>query len=128
MRKLIAVSAAMAIAVVAMVSYSGAADEKDAKKESKPKHSIKDVMKKCMKGGLCKKVAGGKANAEEKQLLVEMFTSLAANKPPTGNAKSWQAKTTALLKAAKAGDNAALKKAANCAACHKVHKPKKKKA
>ena len=128
MRKLIAVSAALVIAVTAMASYSGAADEQDAKKDAKPKHSVKDVMKKCMKGGLCKKVAGGQASDEEKQLLVEMFTSLAANKPPRGNAKSWKAKTTALLKAAKSGDNAALKKAANCAACHKVHKPKKKKA
>lgn len=124
MRKLIAVSAALAIAVVAMASYSGAADKKDAK----PKHSVKDVMKKCMKGGLCKKVASGKASDEEKQLLVAMFTSLAENKPPRGDADSWKAKTTALLAAAKAGDNAALKKAANCAACHKVHKPKKKKA
>ena len=127
MRKLIAVSAALAIAAAVMVNFSGAADKGDAKKDdAKPKHSIKNVMKKCMKGGLCKKVAGGEASDEEKKLLVEMFTALAANKPPRGDADSWKAKTSALVKAATANDGAALKKAANCAACHKVHKPKKK--
>ena len=127
MRKMIAFSAALAIAAVVMVNFSGAADNNDANKDdAKPKHSIKDVMKKCMKGGLCKKVAGGKANDEEKKLLVEMFTALAASKPPRGDADSWKAKTSALLKAAQDDDDDALKKAANCAACHKVHKPKKK--
>ena len=127
MRKLIALGAALAITAVATVNFSGAADQDSADQDdAKPKHSIKNVMKKCMKGGLCKKVAGGEASDDEKKLLVEMFTALAASKPPRGDADSWKAKTSALVKAATAGDNAALKKAANCAACHKVHKPKKK--
>ena len=127
MRKMIAVSAALAIAAVVMVNFSGAADNNDAKKDdAKPKHSIKNVMKKGMKGGLCKKVASGKASDDEKKLLVEMFTAMAASKPPRGDADSWKTKTSALLKAAQDGNGAALKKAANCAACHKAHKPKKK--
>jgi hypothetical protein len=90
--------------------------------------SIKDVMKKCMKGGLCKKVADGDASDEEKAELVVMFTAMSKAKPPKGEADSWKEKTAALVKAAtaaKAGDEgagAALKKAANCMACHKAHK------
>jgi hypothetical protein len=86
------------------------------------------VAAKAMKGGLCKKVASGSASDEDKAALVEMFVALAANKPPKGEAASWKAKTGALVKAAKAaaagdeGAGAALKKAANCGACHKVHK------
>ncbi len=128
MRKLIAVSAALAMAAVVMVNFSGAADKDNADKkdDAKPKHSIKNVMKQGMKKGLHKKVIGGTANAEEKKLFIEMLTALAANKPPRGDADSWKAKTNALLKAAQDGDGPALKKAASCAACHKVHKPKKK--
>jgi surface antigen len=122
---MIAVSAALAIAAVAMVNFSGAADVKN--EDAKPKHSIKDVMKKGMKGGLCKKVVSGKASDDEKKQLLAMFTAMAASKPPVGDADSWKAKTSALVKAVNDGDAAALKKAANCAACHKAHKPKKKK-
>ena len=48
--------------------------------------------------------------------------------PPKGDAESWKAKTAALKSAAEGvlkgekGAEEALKKAANCAACHKVHK------
>jgi hypothetical protein len=86
------------------------------------KVTIKDVMKKAMKGGLCGKVASGKASDDEKKELVELFTALSKNTPPKGEKTDWEAKTKALLDAAKANDGAALKKAANCAACHKAHK------
>jgi surface antigen len=87
-----------------------------------PKYKIKEVMAKAMKGGLCGKVAKGEASAEEKKELIELFTALAANKPPKGEEASWKEKTEALLKAAKADDGKALKKAANCAGCHAAHK------
>lgn len=93
----------------------------------KDKVSIKTVMQKCMaKGGLCGKVAAGEANAEEKKQLVEYFTALNKLSPPKGEEASWKEKTKALLEAAKADDTAALKKAANCMACHSEHKGKKK--
>jgi surface antigen len=92
----------------------------------KDKVSIKVVMQKAMKGGLCTKVATGKANEDEKKQLVELFTAMSKNEPPKGDAESWKAKTKALVDAAKAGDGDALKKAANCAACHSEHKGKKK--
>ena len=92
--------------------------------QEKPKYKIAEVMAKAMKGGLCKKVAEGKATAEEKETLVELFTALHQNAPPKGSAEAWKTRTKALLDAAKAGDPAALKTAANCAACHKEHKGK----
>ena len=81
-----------------------------------------------MKGGLCKKVAGGKASDEEKAQLLTMFKALGAAKPKKGDAESWKTKTTALVAGAQAavdGKKTAgglLNKAANCKACHSVHK------
>ncbi len=93
---------------------------------------IEKVMKVAMKGGLCKKVAAGKATAEEQKKLAKMFQKFAKTKPPRGDSKSWKAKTEALAKAAQAfadgkGSAKDLRKAANCKACHDAHKPKKKK-
>ena len=98
-----------------------------AEDEKKPV-PIKEVMKTCMKGGLCKTVASGKATDEEKKKLVAMFEDLAKNKPPKGDEESWKKLTGALVEAAKAcaegkeGAGEALGKAANCAGCHKGHK------
>ena len=93
------------------------------------KITIKAVMKKAMAGGLCKKVASGKADEKEVKELVVLFTALSKNEPPKGDLADWKAKTTALVdaaKAAKAGEKSeALGAAANCAACHKEHKGKK---
>jgi hypothetical protein len=122
MRKLIVVSVVVALGWLALSLSSTAQEEK--------KVGIKEVMASCMKGGLCTKVAKGEASADEKKKLVEMFTALAAAKPPKGDEASWKEKTTALLDAAKAAaegkDGAAdkLKAAANCMACHSVHKGK----
>lgn len=94
-----------------------------------PKHSIKEVMAKCMKpGGLCGKVAGGSATDEEKAQLLDYFKALAAGKPKKGEAESWKAKTEALVAAAQAAVDgsaeagAKLKAAANCMGCHSAHK------
>lgn len=84
--------------------------------------TIKVVMQKAMKGGLCGKVAKGDASDDEKKQLVELFTGLSKCTPPKGEEAAWKEKTKALLDAAKANDGAALKKAANCAACHKEFK------
>ena len=83
------------------------------------------------KGGLCSKVASGKASAEEKKKLVALFEDLHKNKPPKGDEESWNKFTTALVDAAKAaaegkeGSGDALKTAANCMGCHSAHKGKK---
>lgn len=94
------------------------------------KVTIKEVMKKAMAGGLCKKCASGKASDAEKKELVELFSALGKSKPPKGDEASWKEKTDKLVAAAKAvaegkDDGAkALGAAANCMACHSVHKGK----
>jgi hypothetical protein len=90
--------------------------------DKKPKHTIKEVMKVAMKGGLCGKVAKGEANDAEKKQLVELFTSLSQQKPPAGDEKAFKERAEGLLKAAKEGDGATLKKLANCGTCHKAFK------
>ena len=108
----------------AMISVPALAADDD----ESPKHTIKEVMKKAMKGPLMKKVAGGDASDEEKKLLHEMFESMAKQKPKKGEAESWKKLTSALVAASKAaveGDEKApkmLKGAGNCKACHKLHK------
>ena len=123
MRKLLVASLIVAFGWVAVSMNSGAQDEKT-------KASIKEVMKVAMKGGLTKKVAEGKASEEEKKQLAGLFAALHDNKPPKGEASSWDEKTNTLVKAAndvlagKAGAGEALSKAANCMACHSAHKGK----
>ena len=106
------------IAALTMVFVLGSNEAQ----EKGPKYKIAEVMKKAMKGGLCGKVASGKASDAEKAELVELFTALCQNTPPKGDAAAWKEKTSALVEAAKKADGAALKKLANCGACHKVHK------
>jgi len=110
---------ACAVAVFSLVVFLNSNTEGGGKKDPV---AIKVVMQKAMKGGLCAKVAKGEASEDEKKELVALFTDLAANKCPKGDEEDWTKRTKALLDAAKAGDAAALKKAANCAACHKQHK------
>ena len=124
MKRLLVGASALTLAVVVCLGMSFADDDK------KPKHTIKQVMKRCMKGGLCKKVESGKASEAEKKELLAMFQALAKNKPPKGDADSWKTKTTALVKAAKeaaegkSGAAAKLEKARSCGGCHKAHKGK----
>ena len=98
--------------------------------ETKDDAVIKNVMKAAMKGGLCKKVADGKANDTQKKELLALFEKLADATPPKGDLADWKAKTTPLVKAAQAavddtaGAGDQLKKAANCKACHEAHKGK----
>jgi cytochrome c556 len=113
----------VALFAAVLLLGSSTAGEKD----DKPKYEIKEVMKKAMKGGLCKKVAEGEASADEKNELVEYFTALNLNTPPKGEKASWTKKTATLLAAAKGaakGDEKALKTLAsvNCGACHKEFK------
>ena len=80
---------------------------------------IEEVMKKGFKAKLHEDLAANKA------VLTKYASWLAAYKPPKGDAESWKKKTAAITAAIKANDQAALKKAVNCKACHGVHKKKK---
>jgi hypothetical protein len=95
------------------------------KKEQKA-ITIKQVMKAHGKGGLLAKVKEGTATSEEKKKLLSLYEALGKTTPPRGDEASWKAKTAALVTAVKTNDVEALKKAADCKACHSEHKGKKK--
>ncbi len=98
---------------------------------AEPKYSIKEVMKKGHvppKSSLVSKVIKGDASAEDKKLLVDLYTALDESEPPKGDKADWKKLTKALLDAAKAidgGDDSArekLNEAVNCGNCHRAHK------
>ncbi|HMC67061.1 MAG TPA: hypothetical protein VKI65_19140 [Gemmataceae bacterium] len=92
--------------------------------EDKPKYTISEVMKEAHKSGLYKKVAEGKADQDEKEKLVDLYTSLPKNEPPKGDKKEWKKQTEAMLKAAKGAlkddktEAKKLLKLVNCKTCH----------
>lgn len=93
--------------------------------------SVHDVMETANEGknSLYDRVVGGKGTPEEAKKLSDLYQALPGLKPPKGDAKSWKEKATALAAAAKEvadkkpGAVEKLKAAANCKACHTVHKP-----
>ena len=95
--------------------------------DAKPKHTIKEAMK-LHKDKLHEKVISGEASAEEKQLLLDVYISMAESTPKKGDAESWHELTDVLViaaaKAVVGRDDASdsLKAASNCMACHKLHK------
>lgn len=97
--------------------------------EEKPKYTMKVIMMEGMKGGLLKKVASGEASEEETKKMTEMVKAMEKYEVTKGTEEEWKKSVEALSKALKAtvageeGGADALKKASNCAACHKVHKP-----
>lgn len=117
------------LCVAAMLTVGTVAGLVSGADEAKPKYTIKEVMKKAHKDGLMKKLAdggGSKADAEE---LLDLYKAMGKHKPPKGDLEGWKEKTKALIDAAqnvvddKPGARDELKKAANCAECHKAHKP-----
>lgn len=96
--------------------------------KSEVKYSLEDVMKQGMKGGLVAKVASGQASKEEKETFLHMVQDMAKQEPHKGDAESWKALNAELVAAAEdavAGKPTAgsrLKQAANCKACHELHK------
>jgi hypothetical protein len=115
----LAVALAATVGLVAVVAQTGGAAEPV---------TVKQVMKEAMKDGLCKKVGAGQASDAEVKQLLQLFTDMAKQPAPSGDAASWKAKCEALVAATqdvaagKPGATDQLKKAANCKACHDVHK------
>ncbi|GAB5440340.1 MAG: hypothetical protein Fues2KO_06890 [Fuerstiella sp.] len=90
--------------------------------------TISKIMRHAMTKGLCRKAVRGDASMDEKKKLLSLFRDLESMKPPRGSEESWKKLTGALTRSANdlvAGKDArdALKKAANCTACHKHHRP-----
>ncbi len=117
------------LTAVALAAFASTSLVRGADKE--PKYTVSEVMKAINKGedNIAKRVSQGKASKEDIAKMVEHYESLPLNKAPKGEQKSWEEKTAALVKAAKAvkaGEPDALarfKEAGNCKACHSVHKP-----
>jgi hypothetical protein len=119
MRKVVLVLVALVATIGAAAGFSHATTRDE---------TVKRVMKEAMKSGLCKSVASGTASDADKAKLLQLFKDLATAEPAAGDKASWETKTAALVKAAqaaadgKADAGATLKQAANCKACHDVHK------
>jgi hypothetical protein len=100
----------------------------------KPKYTVKEVMQAIHKGqdNIGKRAVQGVASRDDIAKLAEYYESLPQNEPPRGELGSWKEKTGKLVaasKALKAGSPGAAelyKNAANCKACHNVHKPEDK--
>jgi hypothetical protein len=121
--------AVMTLGLVAGLGVFQAADD------AKPKYDIEEVMEKAHGGkqkSLYNQVLKGKANAEQKKELLELYEELAKNPAPKsekgGSAADWKKRTAAMVKAAKDvvadKDDAtkALAKAAACKSCHEIYK------
>jgi hypothetical protein len=125
-RTTILLAAVFSTAIVGGVAWPGlwAAD-------TKPKYTIKEVMKATHKGddAVSKRVASGKGTKDDFILLVEYYESLPLCTPTKGDKADWDKKANALLKSAKAmkaGEPDAMaqyKQASNCKACHSLYKP-----
>lgn len=126
MKKSVVATLALGAFAAAMVAPFAIADDGD---EAKPKHTIKEVMKVALKGGLQKKVLSGDATDEEKKQLLDMYVSLVESKPPKGEMSSWHnlaggaALAAAKVVVGREGALDELKAATNCKACHSQHKP-----
>ncbi len=116
------VLASVAVLTLAGVGVYQAAEDKAL--------DIETIMDKAHKGrnSLYKQVSGGKGTAEQKEELLRLYTDLGKNKPPKGSESDWKKRTDALVSATKdvvadkPGSLNALKRAANCKACHDAHK------
>lgn len=91
--------------------------------------SINDVMRDVMTKGLCQRVIKQQATLAEQQELVVFFQRLGEQDPPLGSHQSWNTLTTRMLQAAvdiSQGKPAHedLRKATNCIACHRKHRPR----
>jgi hypothetical protein len=117
------------------LTYATVVQAQESTSKAKPKYSIEDVMEQAhtppKKGEkpLVQVVLAGDATPEQKQKLLDLYISLAENDPPKGDKEAWAKKTAPVILGAAmvvvGRENGAdiLKKAANCAACHKEFKP-----
>ena len=125
MIKTIALSA-LAVALTAGFTLKSLAEDK------KAGSSIKDVMKEKFKGDTSdiKKAVKGELSKEQVASLLASVKAMAEQKPKKGDEASWKEKCAALVAAVEklekgeAGAGDAVKNAANCKACHDVHKGK----
>lgn len=94
------------------------------------KISISEIMEQGFKGNgsLVKKIENGEATEADIETLAGYIAAMHEDRPTVGDADSWVEKTTALVaaigavKEGKPEAAAVFKTAANCKACHDVHR------
>jgi hypothetical protein len=127
MKKLLLAASAAGLSIAALALMQSFVWAQEAAAE--PKYTIEDVMEQAHKGGLLQKVVDGEATPEEKTLLLDLYLSLMENDPPLGDADAFHAKAADAVVAAarvvvgREGAEEEIKRAVDCAACHKDHKP-----
>ena len=129
--KLVWLTTGSLICASLMVTNVLRADHHEEGEDSKPNHSISDIMKNAHKGKdtMLKRVIAGEPKDGEVKQLIEYYLALEKHEAPKGDATSWKEKTQALTKAAiyvyaeKDGAQEMLKTASSCKACHSAHKP-----
>ncbi|MBI1372039.1 MAG: hypothetical protein GC159_04670 [Phycisphaera sp.] len=93
--------------------------------------SLEQIMKDNFKGAhsVTNRVLDGEGTDADYRQLLQAYTRMSTLTPPKGDAASWKEKTDALVAAAqllvdgkKDEGVAALETAADCKACHKVHR------
>jgi hypothetical protein len=118
-------SAVLATGLAAGLGVFGAAED------AKPKWDIEEIMGKAHTPptkSLFVQVKSGKASADQKKQLLELYEELAKNKPEKGELADWKERTGKMVKAAKdvvankEGADKELAKAVNCKGCHQLHK------
>lgn len=98
---------------------------------TKPSMTTEDIMKEGFKGktSLAARLGENTASEADKMRMVYLTEQLELNQPPKGDKGSWESKTARLNRAAvaladKLPDSLeAWRAAADCKACHSVHKP-----
>lgn len=136
MKKNILAICSIAALLASSTLISQADHHKKGEKKGLDHETMEKIMKVGFKGdkdkgvdGLAKKVITGKATKEESKQLLKWLLALESHKVEKGEQKEYNKKTDALVVAmagviaGKDGSVDALKKASNCKACHKAHKP-----
>jgi hypothetical protein len=93
--------------------------------------SVKQIMEETHKGAdnPASEVRHGRGTEEMQKILLKAYVDMAAMKPPVGDAKSWQAKTGAVIAAIndliakKPGAVDRVYSTTDCRACHDPHRP-----
>ena len=122
----------LAILTISAGLFTGVALNSFAEEKKEGGNPVKKVMKEKFKGdtSIIKKATKGELTKEEVAALLADVKSICACKPAKGDEASWKEKTGALVAAleklekGEAGAGEAVKTAANCKACHDVHKGK----
>ena len=118
------------LAVLILLSNVDITAAEDKKSDDAPPYTIKEVMIIGHKDGLLKKILAEEATQDEKLKLLDLYISMVEADPPKGDLQSWRllagqaAVAAAKVAVGREGATAELKKASNCAACHKPHKGK----